>query len=523
MKTEDQLIPFHSTDLTGKRVLVLSPHPDDETIGCGGTLALHAEAGDPVQVVVLTNGAKGDMSGRFVRNVYIEMRRQETLAACACLGISDVTFWSYEDRELTGSMTVISDLVALINIYHPNVIYAPSPLEFHPDHRAVADYIQTALKYCQTNPELFFYEVGQPLQVDILVDITRVLDKKKQALRQYQSQLEERPYDDMALALNRFRSLTLSANVTHAEGFVRYQPDVLGSSVRNVTEWSGKPFAEALNDFSGYTIVVIVRTQGIRQPLLKEALESISGQSKPCLAVVVVHAGDEKLESVESVCREIPSLSWVLIHAGRIDKKRGYPLNVGLQYVLAFLNNAEAIAFLDDDDVLYSNFSDRVHHALSETVADVICVDSNHRIPGAVSFLNLFVQNFIPINSYIVRLTSLTQTPVFFDETLDVVEDWHFLLQLLQNNFRFEAVMDILSEFQITSDGNKQMKDDPEKWKNAYGYIHAFIQNSAFLINGQMMQRLMLENQESLAVMQHRLNELESKVTAGIACESTEK
>lgn len=231
MKTEDQLIPFHSTDLTGRRVLVLSPHPDDETIGCGGTLALHAEAGDPVQVVVLTNGAKGDMSGRFVRNAYIEMRRQETLAACACLGIYDVTFWSYEDRELTGSVTVIPDLVASINTYHPDVIYAPSPLEFHPDHRALAGYIQAALRHCQTDSELFFYEVGQPLQVDILVDITGVLDKKKQALRQYQSQLEERPYDDIALALNRFRSLTLSAKATHAEGFVRYHPAVSDTGV----------------------------------------------------------------------------------------------------------------------------------------------------------------------------------------------------------------------------------------------------------------------------------------------------
>jgi hypothetical protein len=59
--SEDQFIPFHSTDLTGKRLLVLAPHPDDETIGCGGSLVLHKEAHDPVKVIFLTNGAKGDM------------------------------------------------------------------------------------------------------------------------------------------------------------------------------------------------------------------------------------------------------------------------------------------------------------------------------------------------------------------------------------------------------------------------------------------------------------------------------
>jgi hypothetical protein len=319
------------------------------------------------------------------------------------------------------------------------------------------------------------------------------------------------------LALNRFRSLTLPKEVTHAEGFIRYRSMGLNTSVGNLTEWSGEPVAESLNDCPGYAIVVIVRTQGIRQPLLKEALTSISGQSKPCLAVVVVHAGAEILNRVESVCRGIPSLSWVLIHAGRIENKRGYPLNIGLQYACAFHNDSEAIAFLDDDDILYSDFSDRMIQTMRETGADVICAASNRSAPGQaveegyrpISFLNLFVQNFIPINSYIISLASLAKTPVFFDETLDVVEDWHFLLQLLQNGFRFEAIMDILSEFRIISDGNKLIKNNPEMWEQAHNRIYSYIRDGLFLINGQMIHRLMTderlkaaEHQESLTAMQ---------------------
>lgn len=515
--TEDQLIPFHSTDLTGKRVLVLAPHPDDETIGCGGALALHSAAGDPVQVLILTNGAKGDVSRRFDRNAYIALRQQETRSACASLGISDVTFWPYEDRELANAGTVVPDLVSLIKTCQPDLIYAPSPLEFHPDHRAAADFIQTAVKLCRTDADLLFYEVGQPLKVDILVDITGVVDKKMQALHQYRSQLQERPYDDVALALNRFRSLTLPKEVTHAEGFIRYQPTGLNTGIGNWTEWSGKPVAESLNDCPGYAIAVIVRTQGIRQPLLKEALSSISGQSNPCLAVVVVHAGAEMLKMVESVCREIPSLSWVLIHADRIENKRGYPLNIGLQYACTCHSDSEAVAFLDDDDILYPDFSARMIQTMRETGADVICAASNRSAPGQaveegyrpVSFLNLFVLNFVPINSYIIRLASLAKTPVFFDETLDVVEDWHYLLQLLQNGFRFEAIMDILSEFRIISDGNKPIKDNPEMWEQAHNRIYTYIRDSLFLMNGQMIHRLMADerlkdadHQQSLTAMQ---------------------
>ena len=77
MLTEDSLIPFHSTDLTGKRVLVLAPHPDDETFGCGGSLALHAEAGDPVKVVFLTNGAAGEASGKTDKGQYVKLRQNE--------------------------------------------------------------------------------------------------------------------------------------------------------------------------------------------------------------------------------------------------------------------------------------------------------------------------------------------------------------------------------------------------------------------------------------------------------------
>ena len=481
--------------------MIVAPHPDDETIGCGGALALHARARDPVRVVVLTNGAKGDMGGRFERNIYIRMRQQETLAACTCLGISDVLFWDYEDRELAAAENVVSDLIALINTYRPELIYAPSPLEFHPDHRAASEFTQKAVRLCIAETELLFYEVGQPLQVDILVDITGVLDKKKQAIQQYRSQLEERPYDDVALSLNRFRRLTLPEDVTHAEGFVRYCYRPILSITGDTTMRTGESVDALLSIDIRYSVAVIVRTQGVRLELLMETLTSISRQSGPCLAVVVVHAEKQMLQRVESTCRQIPSLFWIIIHAERTENKRGYPLNVGLQYIMTCPYKIDAVAFLDDDDIWYPEFSGRMSQTMRETGADVICAASNRCVPGEapeegykpVLLFNIFSYNFVPINSYIIRFETLIKTPVFFDETMDVVEDWHFLLQLIQHDFRFVAIMDVLSEFRIISDGNKQIKDDLNKWKKAHQYVQAFIRDNSFVINGEMLRSWVTE------------------------------
>ncbi len=219
MWTEDQLIPYVSSDLTGRRVLALAPHPDDETIGCGGALALHADAGDPVKVVFMTNGARGDMSGREERSRYIRLRRSEARAACARLGVTDLVFWPCEDRALARAREAVAWLTDLLDGFGPDLVYAPSPLEIHPDHRAGAALVQEAARACDAAFDVALCEVSHPLFVNTLVDITPVLDRKKAAIREYGSQLKELPYDEVCLGLSRYRSLTLPGPATHAEGF----------------------------------------------------------------------------------------------------------------------------------------------------------------------------------------------------------------------------------------------------------------------------------------------------------------
>jgi len=217
---EEQLIPYHAVDPTGWRVLVLAPHPDDETFGCGGTLTRHAAAGDPVRVVILTDGSRGDFSGRYQTADYIQLRQREVLQAAEILGICDLHFWPFKDRQLTSEIPKARNmLLELLEDYQPQRIYVPSLLEFHPDHRATSHLLISLLNHLPDNLDVAFYEINQPLCVNTLVDITRVLKTKKAAIEVYKSQLAEQDYDDYVLALNRFRAQTLPPAVSHAEGF----------------------------------------------------------------------------------------------------------------------------------------------------------------------------------------------------------------------------------------------------------------------------------------------------------------
>lgn len=65
MLNEPDIYPYSVSDLSRKDALVIAPHPDDESLGCGGSIAKHIKAKSRVKVIFLTDGDKGDFEGRF--------------------------------------------------------------------------------------------------------------------------------------------------------------------------------------------------------------------------------------------------------------------------------------------------------------------------------------------------------------------------------------------------------------------------------------------------------------------------
>jgi len=209
------------------RVLVLSPHPDDEAIGCGGTLRAHAVAGAAVHAVFLTSGERGG-HGRSPEET-AALREDEARAAARVLGLAGAEFWREPDGALRASAGCVARLRARIRELRPSVMYVTHDREMHPDHRAAARLAARALRGItprKLRPETFMYEVWTPLQrLEHIVDITAHADVKRAAIRAHRSQCDVMSFDEAALGLNRYRGeLHCWPEGEYAEVFARLAP-----------------------------------------------------------------------------------------------------------------------------------------------------------------------------------------------------------------------------------------------------------------------------------------------------------
>ena len=163
-----------------RRVVCLAAHPDDESMGCGGTLALLADGGADVRMIFATNGeatigsSKGpDETGR--------LRAAEARAACAQLGVTSTQFLGYPDRGLAAQAERLGrELEMIIAQARPDVLLLPWFLDGHPDHQALSTALATA--GLPAGVEVWGFETWTPVPANRIVDITSVYERKAAAL-----------------------------------------------------------------------------------------------------------------------------------------------------------------------------------------------------------------------------------------------------------------------------------------------------------------------------------------------------
>ena len=185
------------------RVLVLAAHPDDEVLGMGGTIALHAvERGDEVRIVCVTDGS----STQYPGDHEIRARKEdEASAAAAELGVADYVHLELPDMRLdTLPHVEVNRIVEQhVDDFRPEVVYTVHP-DVNRDHRALFDSVAVATRPVPGQPvrRLLTYAPTSSTEwtpagvnwfvPNWFVDVTSTLERKLASFARYET--EARPY-----------------------------------------------------------------------------------------------------------------------------------------------------------------------------------------------------------------------------------------------------------------------------------------------------------------------------------------
>jgi LmbE family N-acetylglucosaminyl deacetylase len=193
-----------------RKYLVITAHPDDAELGCGGSTARWVRNGDQVNYIVCTNGNKGTKDYDMTPHRLAEIREKEQEAAAKVLGVNRVVFLRHQDGELEATMALRKELALLIRSFRPDVIVTHDPWRHylgHPDHRAVGMSAMDAVVSARDHlflPEQMAVGIGPhppqeilftfPDEPDFYVDISDTLELKMEAIAQHKSQVEISPH-----------------------------------------------------------------------------------------------------------------------------------------------------------------------------------------------------------------------------------------------------------------------------------------------------------------------------------------
>jgi LmbE family N-acetylglucosaminyl deacetylase len=190
-----------------RTVLVCVAHPDDEVLGCGGTMARHVEAGDVVHVIFVADGISS-RQGLSAEHALVE-RRQAAENAARILGSEKPHYLDYPDQRLDTIplLDITQTIEALLATIRPDLIYTHHGDDLNADHRLVSEATMTAVRPLPGQPvaavygfetlsstEWVFHSRGTAFRPNRFIGIETTLKKKLDALRAYQAEMRAFPH-----------------------------------------------------------------------------------------------------------------------------------------------------------------------------------------------------------------------------------------------------------------------------------------------------------------------------------------
>jgi LmbE family N-acetylglucosaminyl deacetylase len=175
----------------GGGALVFSPHPDDEVIGCGGTLLALAERGGAVTIVQVTDGSD---SAAFIDepdSVRRQVRLDEARLVADGLGARELVCLRADNRALRPSGELRDRFSELLSRTRPAVVFAPSFTDIHPDHQTVLRLLTGALATLDgPRPEVALYEVWSVVAPTHVHDVGTRIGRIEELLLMYETALK---------------------------------------------------------------------------------------------------------------------------------------------------------------------------------------------------------------------------------------------------------------------------------------------------------------------------------------------
>jgi len=215
-----------------KKILVVAAHPDDEVLGCGGTMSRFAAEGAEVFLLILGQGiASRRETGPMVIKK-IKALRQCGKRAAACLNVKAVDFLDFPDNRF--DTVQLLDIVRVVEIFlekiRPGTIFTNSVDDLNVDHQITAQAVITATRPIpgSTVREVYSFEVlsnsewnfGKPFSPNVFIDISGHLDAKKTAMAEYVSEIRDYPHPRSLKGIEALASYRgVQAGFSYAEAF----------------------------------------------------------------------------------------------------------------------------------------------------------------------------------------------------------------------------------------------------------------------------------------------------------------
>jgi LmbE family N-acetylglucosaminyl deacetylase len=203
------------TEIAAEPVLVVAPHPDDETLGCAGAISLLRLQGYTVEILVMSDGTQSHPNSRkYPASALKHLREAETRCAMSTLGVEDsrITFLQLPDGSIPGAGVekfgaAVHQCCFYLAAVNPKIIFAPWRYDPHPDHRATWQILQAALASTARSPRVIEYPIWDwdPKQRRLhhfefnkawRLDISEVVELKQRAIALYRSQTTDLIDDD---------------------------------------------------------------------------------------------------------------------------------------------------------------------------------------------------------------------------------------------------------------------------------------------------------------------------------------